>query len=443
LAFAEPSVWTDRMLTALVTGVKGGRWCSLMDKVWSRPNLLAAYARVKANGGAAGVDRQTVEAFGERLDDNLDRIASALEQGVYRPQTIKRVWIPKPGKKELRPLGVPTVRDRVVQTAMRNVLEPIFENDFAEESCGFRPGRGCKDALRRVDALLKSGFTWVVDADIKSFFDTIDHARLIERVAAKVCDQSVIGLIEQMLTQPVMDAAKEWTPEEGAPQGAVISPLLSNIYLDPLDHMMAEAGFAVVRCADDFVALCRSEAEARSALEAVEGWMKVEGLSLHPEKTRVVDAAAKGGFDFLGYHFERSKHWPSKKSKGKFKDAIRAKTKRTNGNSPATIVADLNRTLRGWFEYFKHCHPTTFRELDGWVRMRIRSILRLRRHLRGRGRGLDHQRWPIAFFTKQGLFSLETAHALARQSSKRSTTDWRAGCGRTARPVRRGEGPGK
>jgi RNA-directed DNA polymerase len=333
---------------------------------------------------------------------------------------IKRVWIPKPGKKrELRPLGVPTVRDRVVQTALRNVIEPIFEQDFAGHSYGFRPGRGCKDALRRVDALLKSGFTWVVDADIKSFFDTIDHARLLKRLESKISDQSILDLIQRMLTQPVTATAKEWTPEEGTPQGAVISPLLSNIYLDPLDHAMAAAGFAMVRYADDFVVLCRSEAEARSALALVEGWMKAEGLSLHPEKTRVVDASAKGGFDFLGYHFERDKHWPSPKSKGKFKDAIRSKTKRTNGQSLEAVIFEVNRILRGWFEYFKHGLRSFFRELDGWVRMRLRSILRKRHHLRGRGRGHDHQRWPNALFAGHGLFSLEAAHVLACQSSKR------------------------
>lgn len=208
--WAEPSVWTERMLTALVTGVKGGRWYSLMDKVWLRENLRAAFARVKRNGGGAGVDHQTAAMFEARLEDNLDRIALVLEQGWYRPQMIKRVWIPKPGKKkEKRPLGIPTVRDRVVQTALRNVLEPIFEQDFAEHSYGFRPGRGCKDALRQVDARLKSGFTWVVDADIKSFFDTIDHDRLMDRMRRKISDRSILSLVEQMLKQQVLDTAKE------------------------------------------------------------------------------------------------------------------------------------------------------------------------------------------------------------------------------------------
>lgn len=440
--WTEPSVWTERMLTALETGVKGGRWYSLMDKVWSRENLRAAYARVRSNGGSAGVDRQTAAKFGEGLEDNLDCITLALQQGLYRPQMIKRAWIPKPGKKEKRPLGIPTVRDRVVQTAMRNVLEPIFEKGFAEHSYGFRPGRGCKDALRRVDALLKSGHTWVVDADIKSFFDTIDHDRLMERMERKISDQSTLSLVKQMLKQRVLDTAKEWAPEEGTPQGAVISPLLSNIYLDPLDHEMAEAGFAMVRYADDFVVLCRSEAEARAALEAVRRWMEAEGLSLHPDKTRVVDATIKGGFDFLGYHFERGMRWPGGKSEKKLKDAIRRKTRRTSGHSLQAIIADVNRTTKGWFEYFKHGHKTTFGRLDGWVRMRLRSILRKRHHGKGRGRGLDHQRWPNSFFAKQELFSLTAAHAAACQSSRKQTTNRRAGCERTARPVRRGEGPG-
>jgi RNA-directed DNA polymerase len=417
--WAEPSVWTERMLTALVTGVKGGRWYSLMDKVWSRENLRAAFTRVKRNGGSAGVDRQTVAMFEDRLEDNLDRIASVLSQGLYRPQTIKRVWIPKPGKKEKRPLGIPTVRDRVVQTALRNALEPIFEQGFAEHSYGFRPGRGCKDALRRVDALLNSGCAWVVDADIKSFFDTIDHDRLLERMERKISDRSILSLVEQMLKQQVLDTAKEWTPEEGTPQGAVISPLLSNIYLDPLDHVMAGSGFAMVRYADDFVVLCRSEAEAWAALEAVRRWMAAEGLSLHPDKTRVVDATSKGGFDFLGYHFERGMRWPGGKSVNKFKDAIRRKTKRTSGHSLPAIIADVNRTAKGWFEYFKHSHHTTFGHLDGWVRMRLRSILRKRHHGKGRACGHDHQRWPNSLFAGQGLFSMTAAHALASQSSRR------------------------
>lgn len=417
--WVEPQVWTDRMLTALEQGVKGGKWFSLIDKVYAKGNLCKAFQRVKANKGAAGVDRQTIEMFERRLDENLEYLAKALKEGSYRPQAIRRVWIPKPGGSEKRPLGIPTVRDRVVQTALRNVLEPIFERDFAERSYGFRPGRGCKDALRRVDGLLKAGYTHVVDADLRSYFDTIPQPQLLERFSAKVSDGRVIDLVTAYLEQEVMEAMDHWTPEQGTPQGAVISPLLSNIYLDPLDHLMAGMGFEMVRYADDFVILCRSREEAQRALEVVGAWTAQAGLTLHPGKTRVVDATQRGGFDFLGYHFERGYRWPRKKSLKKLKDAIRAKTRRTNGKSLEETISDVNRTLVGWFEYFKHSHKFTFPPLDKWIRMRLRSILRNRTGLAGRGRGRDHNRWPNAFFAEHGLFSLSAARALACQSSPR------------------------
>ena len=417
--WTEASVWTERMLTALEKGVKGGQWFSLIDKVYPVPNLWAAFLEVKRNGGAAGVDGVTVEMFERRLVENLEKLARSLKDGTYCPQSIRRVYIPKPGSKEKRPLGIPTVRDRVVQAALRHVLEPIFERDFAEHSYGFRPKRGAKDALRRVNHLLQEGYHWVVDADLKSYFDTIPHDQLLGRVEAKVSDGKVLDLIEAFLTQNVMETAKSWTPQQGTPQGGVISPLLSNIYLDPLDHRMAEAGWEMVRYADDFVILCRSEADAQRALALVRQWAEQAGLTLHPEKTRLVDATQAGGFDFLGYHFERGYRWPREKSLRRFKETIRAKTRRASGQSLQFIIVKVNQTLRGWIEYFKHSHWTTFKPIDQWVRMRLRSILRRRRGGRGRGRGSDHQRWPNAFFAKQGLFSLATAHAAASQSSRR------------------------
>ena len=413
--WVEPSVWTERMLTALEEGVRGGKWYSLMDKVYALPNLQAAFAKVKANGGAAGVDHLTIEMYERRLEENLQRLSQVLREGRYRPQAVRRVWIPKPGSKEKRPLGIPTVQDRVVQTALLNVMEPIFERDFAEQSYGFRPNRGCKDALRRVWGLLETGHTWVVDADLKSYFDTIPHGWMIKRVEEKVSDGRVIEILQNYLKQDVMDGMESWTPEGGTPQGAIVSPLLSNIYLDPLDQAMAGEGHQMVRYADDFVILCGSEAEARKVLEKVRHWTVEAGLTLHPVKTRIVNAAEAGGFDFLGYHFERGMKWPRKKSLDKFKTAIRSKTKRTNGQSLQDIIADVNRTARGWFEYFKHSHKNTFPRLDSWVRMRIRSILRKRQGRRGRGRGRDHQCWPNAFFSEHGLFSFVTAHAEARQ----------------------------
>jgi RNA-directed DNA polymerase len=417
--WAEPTVWTERMLTALEEGVKGGKWFRLMDKVYALPNLRQAFARVKANHGAAGVDHVAVEEFERDLETNLEKLSHALAEKSYRPQAVRRHWISKLGSKERRPLGIPTVRDRVVQAALRAVLEPIFERDFAAQSYGFRPKRGCKDALRRVDALLKHGYSWVVDADLKSYFDTIPRAELMARVKTKVADGRVRKLLEAFLTQGVLEEMNLWTPEAGTPQGAVISPLLSNIYLDALDHEMAGKGIEMVRYADDFVVLCGTQEEAQQALEEVQGWTAQAGLALHPVKTRIVDAARAGGFDFLGYHFEQGLRWPRRKSERKFRDTIRAQTRRTHGQSLQATIADLNRTLVGWFGYFQHSHKTTFATLDGWVRMRLRSILRRGRGGQGPGRGADHQRWPNAYFAQRGLFSLVTAHATAGQSSRR------------------------
>lgn len=419
-AWTEGAVWTNRMLTALEQGVKGGVWFSLIDKVYGLSNLRAAFGKVKANGGAAGCDHQTIAMYETRLESNLKELSERLRGGTYRPRKIRRVYIPKPGSRERRPLGIPCVGDRVVQTALRNVIEPIFERDFAEQSHGFRPGRGCKDALRRVDALLTAGHTYVVDVDLQSYFDTIPHPSLMSRVRAKVADGRVLALIESFLTQGVMDGLEEWTPTRGSPQGAVISPLLSNVYLDPLDHRMAGKGQEMVRYADDMVLLCRTAEQAHAALLEVRRWTAEAGLTLHPEKTRIVDAAREG-FDFLGYHFEGGKRRPRDQSIQRFKDVIRRKTPRKQGRSLGLIIANVNRTTQGWFEYFKHTSYTTvFRGLDGWLRRRLRRTLlkrcKTRRH---NGLGTAHQRWPNAFFAEHGLFSMEAAHVRARQSAMR------------------------
>jgi RNA-directed DNA polymerase len=416
--WVKPSAWTLRMLTTLEQGVEGGKWFRLFDKVFSERNLLAAFQQVASKQGAAGVDHVTVTQFERGLPETLWEVSDQLRHATYQPQAIRRVHIPKPGTGETRPLGIPTVRDRMVQAAVVNVIEPIFERDFAKHSYGFRPGRGCKDALRRVDHLLKAGYTIVVDADLKGYFDSIPHDGLMSRLKEKVADGPVLSLIESFLKANIMDGMQEWTPEAGAPQGAVLSPLLSNIYLDPLDHLVARSGFEMVRYADDFVILCRTPEEALRALELVQQWVSDNGLTLHPTKTKVVDARTEG-FDFLGYHFHGTKRWPRTKSISKLKDAIRAKTKRTQGDSLYEIIGSLNRTLRGWFTYFQHSRPWIFPKLDGWIRGRLRSILRKRAKRRGRGRGLDHHRWPNAFFAEQGLYNLELAHVMARQPSLR------------------------
>lgn len=419
--WVEPGVWTQRMLTALDEGVKGGVWFSLIDKVWTERNLRGSYGKVAANGGAPGVDYVSVEEFGHALDKNVASLSKGLREGSYQPSAIRRVFIPKPGSPEQRPLGIPTVRDRVVQGAIRHVIEPIFEKEFAPHSYGFRPGRGCKDALRRVDDLLTSGYVYVVDADLKSYFDSIPHDRLMSRLRERIADKRLLALIETFLKAGILDGTMEWEPDAGAPQGAVLSPLLSNIYLNPLDHHLASLGMEMVRYADDFVILCRSQNEAEQALAVVRQWCESEGLTLHPTKTQIVDVRREG-FDFLGYHFATTRRgqltrWPRKKSLEKFKATIRAKTKRTSGRSMRRIIAVLNDTLRGWFGYFKHSIHTTFTRLDGWIRSRLRAILRRFAGQEGHGRGWDHQRWPNRYFTELGYFSLEEAHAKACQAT--------------------------
>jgi RNA-directed DNA polymerase len=310
------------------------------------------------------------------------------------------------------------VRDRVAQAALRHVLEPILERQFAEHSYGFRPNRGCKDALRRVDSLVQQGYRFTVDVDLKSYFDTIPHDRLLSELRKYVADSRVLDLVEKFLKAEILDGKEHWEPESGAPQGAVISPLLSNLYLNELDHMMAAAGFEMTRYADDLVIQCKTLAEAESALAQVAAWTAERGLTLHPTKTKIVDVEVDG-FEFLGYRFIKHRRYPRQKSTMKFKDTIRHKTRRTNGHSLKTIIVDLNASLRGWYEYFKHSWKTTFHGLDGYIRGRLRSILRQRAGRKGRGRGRDHQRYSNAFFAEQGLLSLAETHVRECQSLKR------------------------
>lgn len=415
--WVEPSVWTRRMLVALETGVRGGKWFRLMDKVYAVRNLQAAFWAVWRNDGSPGVDGQTVGQFERQQEVELTRLGEELRTGSYQPHPVRRTYLPKPGSREKRPLGIPVVRDRVVQGALRHVMEPIWEREFAETSHGFRPGRGCQGALEQVEQWLREGNTWVVDADLKSYFDTIPHDRLMARLEERIADGAILGLLRAFLQQGVMEEMKGWQESlAGTPQGAVVSPLLANVYLNPLDHELARKGYRMVRYADDFVILCRSQAEAQTALGEVKAWVEREGLTLHPEKTRIVDATQRGGFEFLGWHYERGLKWPREKSQQKLKEALRQKTRRTNGRSLGEMIGSVNRTLRGWKHYFSGGVLNVHERLDQWIRMRLRSVLRKRRGRKGRGGGPDHQRWPNAFFEAQGLYSLATAHVLNRQS---------------------------
>ena len=417
--WTEPSVWTNPMLTTLEhNSVRGGKWHSLIDKVYKTENLLSAYRKVAANKGASGVDHVTIEDFTADLIRHIRKLEEHLREGTFQVQMIRRVNIPKPGTNETRPLGIPTVRDRVAQAALRHVLEPILERQFAEHSYGFRPNRGCKDALRRVDLLVKQGYQYTLDVDLKSYFDTIPHDRLLSELRKYVADNRVLDLVEKFLKAEILDGKEHWQPESGAPQGAVLSPLLSNLYLNELDHMMAAAGFEMTRYADDLVVQCKTLAEAENALAKVAVWTSERGLTLHPTKTKIVDVEVEG-FEFLGYRFIKHRRFPRKKSMMKFKDTIRHKTRRTSGHSLESIIADLNISLRGWYEYFKHSWKTTFPELDGYIRGRLRSILRRRDGRKGRGRGLDHNRYPNVFFADHGLLSLTATRARECQSLKR------------------------
>ena len=408
--WVEHGIWTDSMLRTLERGIKGGKWFALIDKVYGIKNLQSGFWKVWRNAGSAGTDGQSVKSFEAKEEQELQGLAEELRSGCYRPAAVKRVWIPKPGSQEKRPLGIPVVRDRVVQAALRNVIEPIFERDFAVQSYGFRPGRGSREALRRVEELLKEGTYWVVDADIKGYFDSIPHDKLMEKVGNKISDGRVLELIESYLKAGVMETGKGWeaTPE-GTPQGGVISPLLANIYLNDLDWELAHAGLQMVRYADDFVVLCRTETEAHGALELIKRWMDQAQLRLHPEKTKIVDASQKGGFDFLGYHFERGQKWPRKKSQQRLKEKLRGYTRRNNGQSLDCIISQINPILRGWFNYFRYSKLNALQSIDGWVRGRLRSILRKRSKRKGKGRGKDHQRWRNRFFDEAGLFNLTAA----------------------------------
>jgi RNA-directed DNA polymerase len=416
--WVEASVWTDPMLTALVNGVKGGKWFSLMDKVYAKPTLEAAWLQVQQNKGGLGIDGIRIERFAAHQAQYLQELHEDLKQSRYQPLPVKRVYIPKIGGGQ-RPLGVPAVKDRIVQTALKMVIEPIFDVEFVKHSDGFRPKRGCKDALRAVDAYLKEGLIWVVDADMKSYFDSIPRQPWMAQVAQRISDGKVLKRIQAFLDQEMMDGVAQWTPTAGTPQGAVISPLLANLYWHPLDQQMEQAGYQMVRYADDFVILCKTQEEAQAALSIVRQWVQDNGLTLPPDKTQIGNSLEKGqGFEFLGYRFEAGQRWVRKKSLKAFKDKIREKTKRSRGASMETIIADLNPMIRGWFNYFKHANRWTFGALDGFIRRRLRSL----RHKQMTGRSQSgvtlklHRTMPNSYFAEQGLFTMKEAHALACQS---------------------------
>lgn len=422
-AIASPFVWTEPMLNALSNGVKRGKWYSLYDKVFSMSNLQDSCDAVLENKGSHGVDKVTVSRYESERRHNLKTLQKELKGHSYQPHDIRRIYIPKAGTKEKRPLGIPTVRDRVLQTALLNVIEPIFDKDFSTRSFGFRKGLGCKDALRTVITELHSKRMFVVDADIKSYFDELNHEILMNLVKDKIGDGNVLALIRMFLKQGVMDGLKYFEPESGSPQGGVISPLLANIYLDPLDKMLEQNNYHLIRYADDFLIMCESQEEAEKALNLVRDWMAEMQLRLHPQKTRIIDMTKAGNsFEFLGYHFEHTKRgrirrWPRSKSIAKLKDTVRYITRRNNPHSLEVICSLLLPHMKGWFQYFKHSSSSTFSGLDGFIRRRMRRILRKRIRKRGTGRNkTDHKKWSNAWFQSQGYVSLYSMYEAEVQS---------------------------
>ncbi len=405
--WAEATIWTETMLEALEKGVKGGKWFSLIDKVYRSTTLDAAWQKVRANKGAAGIDKITINMFEARPDKYLKELEHGLKTGTYQSKAVKRVYIPKePGKE--RPLGIPVVIDRIAQQAVKMVLEPIFEKEFLAMSYGFRPNKGAHMAIEEVNRLIQEGYTWVVDADLQSYFDTISHEKLMAKVEKRISDGQIIKLLRMWLKQEITDECKRWVPTQGCPQGAVISPLLSNIYLHELDVAVTNAGYRMIRYADDFVILTKSQKEAEEALNVVQVWVAEHELILHPDKTHIGNCAVKGeGFEFLGYRFEAGTSWVRRKSIQKFRDRIREVTGRNCGMSINSVILKLNPILRGWCAYFKGVTKYTLGTFDGFVRRRLRAIIERQNKRRSFGAGWCNQKIPNKFFADNGLVKME------------------------------------
>ena len=416
----EKSRQLQRRLYLAAKKCRNRRFHALYDRIFRPDVLWRAWEEVKANGGSAGVDGvslEEVERQGEALF--LEAIAQDLKAGRYKPQPVLRVYIPKPDGRK-RPLGIPTVRDRIVQQACRIVIEPIFEANFQDHSYGFRPKRSAAQAVRAVDKVLLRGW-WVVDADIQGYFDAIDHDLLLTLVKRRVSDRRVLKLLGQWLKAGVMEEGQWRATELGSPQGGVISPLMANIYLHVLDMYWTKqsAGLGTLfRYADDFVVVCRSKTAAERALEMIRQIMERLKLTLHPAKTRLVDLGREG-FEFLGFHFHKRTDrrtrkvlpyfWPGQKAMKTVRSKIRQLTGYSRKRVPmAKIVNDLNLVIRGWRNYFSVGNSTQqLKALDHYVWLRIRRSFLARHGNRGNSLRAQFPGWlaccGMEHFYKPGI----------------------------------------
>jgi RNA-directed DNA polymerase len=379
---------------------KKKKYHSLIDKVWNWKNLNEAWEKVKQNRGAGGIDEVSIEEFERNLEQNLNEIQRQLMQDRYVPKPVKRVYIPKPDGRQ-RPLGIPTIRDRVVQQALKNVIEPIFEVEFLDSSFGYRPGKSAKQAIEQIEEVRDGRHEWVVDADIKAFFDMVNHGKLIDAVAERISDGRVLRLIGSFLEADIMEQGQGLVKNViGTPQGSVISPLLANIYLHYFDEKMAELGYEVVHYADDVLVLCGSEEEAKEALSHVKEILGELELTLHPDKTKIKNFSE--GVDFLGFTIYISHKVPRKEAVKKYKDAVRRATRRNLPFNLEMVIQRLNPIVIGWGNYFKIANVNwLYMRLDSWTRMRLRAFKEKKSYL-------CNYRIANEFLRNLGLKSLST-----------------------------------
>jgi len=366
---------------------------SLVDKIYKRKNLEMAWEKVKRNRGAGGIDGEDIAAFEARLEEQLERLHCELRDDTYAPRPVMQHLIPKAGQPgKHRALGIPTIYDRVCQQAILNRLEPIFDEVFDEASFGYRKGRSTKGALRKVWRELEQGHEWVVDADLRDFFGSVDHEKLLRLVNQRVSDGRVLGLLERILQAGCMAEGKRLATEQGTPQGGVVSPLLSNILLTPFDREMRRKGYRLTRYADDWLVTCKSRREAQAALAAAQRILVQLGVTLHTGKTRIVHVCH--GFEFLGYKVKRGSRplrlaaskirsgvrggdlyaYPRAKSIQHFKDQIRARTRRKAPVSTRVLIDEMNPIIRGWGHYYCKAHVRKlFARLARWIVRRLWS----------------------------------------------------------------------